>query len=116
MSHDFIDGHPDANTNFYNTNWVPDGGPSMSRETTAPDANNMLYATDPPNNAQSTATNTSETYNNFYDTLMWNSSPCSSTNTFWSFQGQWIGNQAPQATNEHLYPYLMTLPTNSLLP
>jgi hypothetical protein len=112
MSHDFNNGSPSANTNYFNTNWRLD---TMDASFVAltPDANDSLYEVDGPNIASFGNSSTSETYNNFYNYITWNGQTCSSTNNFWYFSGRWNVTNTPQVTYTALGAGTITLPTNA---
>jgi hypothetical protein len=113
MSHDFDDGQ--RSTNYFDSTWQTDG-PVSDFKTVIPDSGDMLYTIDGPNIANFDNTNSSETYNNFYDYITWNSQICCSTNNFWYFEGRWKANQTPQITFTGLGTGNITLPTSPYYP
>jgi hypothetical protein len=109
MSHDFDDGHPSSV--YFDSTWQPDG-PQADFKTTSPDTGNMLYTIDGPNIASFQNTNSSETYNNFYDYITWNSQICCATNNLWHFEGRWKFDQTPQITFTLVETGNLTLPSS----
>jgi hypothetical protein len=113
MSHDFDDGQP--STKYFDSTWQADG-PAPDFKTVIPSSSDMLYTIDGPNIGDFFDTNSSETYNNFYDYITWNSQICCSTNNFWYFEGRWKTNQTPQITFTGLGTTNITLPVSPYYP
>ncbi|HEY1663040.1 MAG TPA: hypothetical protein VGI03_11535 [Verrucomicrobiae bacterium] len=112
VSHDFKDGSP--NPMYYDTMWQSDG-PGSDFKTVIPDLSDNLYTIDGPNIGPF-ASDSYETYNNFYDYITWNSTICCSTNNFWYFEGRWKSSQTPPVTFTGLGTGTNNLPTNSFYP
>lgn len=113
MSHDFDNGS--QSTTYYDSTWQSDG-PGSAFKTNVPDTNDKLYTIDGPNIASFGNSDSSETYNNFYDFITWNSQICCDTNNFWHWQGRWKINQTPQVTYAGVGTGTITLPTSSYYP
>ena len=108
MSHDFDNGS--ISSVYYDADWKSDGPDDADfNKTVIPDSKDKLYTIDAPN-ISAFGSDSSETYNNFYDYITWDSQICCETNHFWHWQGRWKANQTPAVTFTDLGGGIMVLP------
>ena len=100
-ANDFVDGAPNQHKKSFKV-WVDDTLAAMQVLTSV--FNDELYDTDAPD--LPTATQTSETYNNFRQWLEWEGRPCSNY-AYWYFQARW---KDQRVTLKDVGPGSITLP------
>ena len=116
MSHDWNDGVKNTAQNYWNTTWQDDTS-FASLQNLVPDSNDKIYDRDAPN-IDAFGTNDSETYNNFREWIVWNSSDAHaggvcSDKQGWYWQGRWQKSATPQVVLKDVGPGSITLPDKS---